>query len=105
MEYWIWPKKTDEAQWRPSSQPDPDDYDEPSRAQSALLAVYLYGRARINNWGNCSRSNSNSYTQTERVLAQFWHSSNTVKREDRPRRKTHANKTNYKANQRPLRHR
>jgi hypothetical protein len=22
MEYWIWPQKTDEAQWRRSSQPD-----------------------------------------------------------------------------------
>jgi hypothetical protein len=49
----------------------PDDYDELSRAQSALLAVYLYGRARINNWGNCSRSNSNSlYTKQKG----FWHS-------------------------------
>jgi len=62
----------------------PDDYDEPSRAQtqSALLAVYLYGRARINNWGSCSRSNSNSLTPDRKGLAQFWHSSNTVKREE-----------------------
>jgi hypothetical protein len=60
----------------------PDDYEERSPVPNAPLA--LYGSACYQQLGDAALAQiATPKHQTDRVLAQFWHSSNAVKREDK----------------------